>query len=66
MDVESTVRHSTWNRAPFGRRVMNAEFSFFTLLAPRTAGTATRPAGRPLSTSPVSAADSGFRTRVDS
>jgi hypothetical protein len=31
MDIESTVRHSTWYRTPFGRRVANTQPPFFSI-----------------------------------
>jgi hypothetical protein len=31
MDIESTVRHSTWYRTPLGRRVMKAEAPYFSI-----------------------------------
>jgi hypothetical protein len=31
MDVQSTVRHSTWRAKPFGRRVLRTEPPYFSI-----------------------------------
>lgn len=31
MDIESTIRRSTWCRTPFGRRMMSPEAPYFSI-----------------------------------